>query len=76
VVATVLSVPYYLGVIRAMFFSPAQLRVAPAGGSPPHDAPLTAAVAGALVVSIGSLFLADPLIDLARNAVESLPFPH
>jgi NADH-quinone oxidoreductase subunit N len=76
VIATVLSVPYYLGVIRAMFFSPAQLRALPAGGSPPRDWPLTAAVVGALVVSIGSLIVADPLIDLARDAVESLQFPH
>jgi NADH-quinone oxidoreductase subunit N len=74
VVATVVSIYYYLGVIRAMFMQPPELRVAPAGGSPPRDLPLTAAVAGALVVTIGSFVAADPLLDVARDAAASLPF--
>jgi NADH:ubiquinone oxidoreductase subunit 2 (subunit N) len=72
------SVAYYLGVIRAMFMSPPELRAraVPAGGSPPRDWPLTTAVVAALVVSVGTLVAADPLIELARDAVASLDFPN
>jgi NADH-quinone oxidoreductase subunit N len=76
VLGTVISIYYYLAVIAAMYMRPAELRVAPAGGSPPRDFPLTAAVAACLIVTVGSLLAADPLIDLARNAVETLEFPH
>jgi NADH-quinone oxidoreductase subunit N len=76
VVATVVSIYYYLGVVRAMFMQPSELRVAPAGGSPPRDLPLQAAVATALVVTIGTFVFADPLTDIARDAVEFLPFPN
>jgi NADH-quinone oxidoreductase subunit N len=78
IAATVVSVYYYLGVIRAMFFAaPTRaLRVAAAGGSPPRDAPLTAAVVGCLVVAVGSLVAAGPLIDLARDSVAFLDFPY
>jgi len=48
--------------------------VAISGGSPPRDALLHGAVAVALVVSVGSLFAVQPLIDLAQNAAASLPF--
>jgi NADH-quinone oxidoreductase subunit N len=75
VVATVVSIYYYLGVVRAMFMQPPELRVAPAGGSPPRDLPLTAAVAGAIVVTVGSFVAADPLLDVARDAVAFLSFP-
>ncbi|MBD0318648.1 MAG: NADH-quinone oxidoreductase subunit N, partial [Thermoleophilia bacterium] len=76
VAATVVSIYYYLRVVAAMYMSPPALRLAPAGGSPPRDRPLAAAVALSLVVSLGSLVLADPLVDLARHAAASLPFPH
>jgi NADH-quinone oxidoreductase subunit N len=76
VVATVVSIYYYLGVVRAMFMQPSELRVAPAGGSPPRDLPLQGAVAAALVVTIGTFVFADPLTDIARDAVEFLPFPN
>jgi NADH-quinone oxidoreductase subunit N len=75
VVATVVSIYYYLGVVRAMFMQPPELRVAPAGGSPPRDLPLQAAVFAALVVTVGSLVAADPLVDVARDAVDFLRFP-
>jgi NADH-quinone oxidoreductase subunit N len=75
VAATVVSIYYYAGVIRAMFMQPPELRLAPAGGSPPRDLPLQAAVVAALVVTVGTLVAADPLVDIARDAVEFLPFP-
>ena len=76
VVATVISVYYYLGVIASMYMRPAAARVAPAGGSPPRDAPLATTVFLSLVVTVGSLVAADPLIDLMRDAVASLSFPY
>ena len=75
VVATVVSIYYYLGVVRAMFMQPPELRTAPAGGSPARDLPLQATVFVALVVTVGSLVVVDPLVDIARDAVEGLPFP-
>ena len=81
VVATLVSLYYYLGIVRAMYMRPgAELEVAPggvatvAGGSPPREALLHAAVAAALAVSVGSLFAVEPLIDLAQKAAASLPF--
>jgi NADH-quinone oxidoreductase subunit N len=75
VAATVVSIYYYLGVVRAMFMQPPELRTAPAGGSPPRDLPLQASVFVALVVTVGSLVAADPLVDIAREAVDFLRFP-
>jgi NADH-quinone oxidoreductase subunit N len=75
VVATVVSIYYYLGVVRAMFMQPSELTVAPAGGSPPRDLPLQAAVVAALVVTVGSFVAADPLLEVAHDAVDVLRFP-
>jgi NADH-quinone oxidoreductase subunit N len=75
VVATVVSIYYYLGVVRAMFMQPPELTVAPAGGSPPRDLPLQATVAAALVVTVGSFVAAGPLLDIAHDAVDILGFP-
>jgi hypothetical protein len=50
------------------------LQLAPIGGSPPREALLQIAVFACLVVTVGSFFVVQPLIDLATNAVESLPF--
>jgi NADH-quinone oxidoreductase subunit N len=75
VVATVVSIYYYLGVVRAMFMQPSELKVAPAGGSPPRDLPLQAAVVAALVVTVGSFVAADPLLEVAHDAVDVLRFP-
>jgi NADH-quinone oxidoreductase subunit N len=75
VAATVLSLYYYLAVIRAMFMRPsAELQFLPAGGSPPPERMLSAAVAGALAVTIGSFFAVQPIIDLARDAATTLNF--
>jgi NADH-quinone oxidoreductase subunit N len=75
VIATMISAYYYLGIVRAMYFrdSP-ELQLAPAGGSPPHDALLTAGVGIALVVTVGSFFAVQPLIDVAHSAANALPF--
>ena len=74
VVATMISAYYYLGIVRAMYFrDAAELQLAPAGGSPPFDPMLTAGVAIALVVTVGSFFAVQPLIDVARSAAAALP---
>jgi NADH-quinone oxidoreductase subunit N len=75
VVATLVSLYYYLAVVRAMYMRPsAELRLAPAGGSPPQEPLLHIAVGLALTVSVGSLFAVGPVIDLAKHAVNALPF--
>jgi len=74
VVATMISAYYYLGIVRAMYFrDAAELQLAPAGGSPPRDLLLTTAVLAALVVTVGSFFAVQPLIDVARSAANALP---
>jgi NADH-quinone oxidoreductase subunit N len=76
-VATVVSIYYYVGVVGAMYFRhPVEVRVAPAGGSPPRDWALSAAVVGAVIVTVGTFFAAGPLLDIARDSVEFLGFPH
>ncbi len=77
VLATLVSLYYYLGIVRAMYMRPpAELRVgtAVAGGSPPRETLLHISVGLALAVAVGSLFAVQPLIDLARHAVSALPF--
>jgi NADH-quinone oxidoreductase subunit N len=74
VVGTMISAYYYLGIVRAMYFrDAAELQLAPAGGSPPSDPLLTLAVFAALVVTVGSFFAVQPLIDVARSAAHALP---
>jgi NADH-quinone oxidoreductase subunit N len=74
VAATAVSLYYYLGVIRAMYFRPAEeLQLAPvAGGSPPRELLLQTAVTAAVIVTVGSFFAVQPLIDAARHATEFL----
>ena len=75
VVATVVSLYYYLAVVRAMYMRMgAEIRLAPAGGSPPREGLLTTAVLGALAVTVASFFVVQPLIDGARDAANALPF--
>jgi NADH-quinone oxidoreductase subunit N len=77
VIATAVSLYYYLGVIRAMFMRPsAELQLTPTvvGGSPPAERLLQASVVACLLVTIGSFFAVQPLIELARDAAASLPF--
>jgi NADH-quinone oxidoreductase subunit N len=77
VAATVLSIYYYAGVIGAMYFRRSiEVGIAPAGGSPPRDWALSAAVGAAVVVTVGSFIAAGPLLDLARDSVSFLGFPH
>jgi NADH-quinone oxidoreductase subunit N len=73
VFATLVSLYYYLAVVRAMYMRPtAELQLA--GGSPPREPLLHIAVGMALAVSVGSLFAVGPLIDLAKHAAGALPF--
>ena len=44
-----------------------------AGGSPRRDLLLDAAVGAAVVVTIGSFFFVQPLVDMARDAAAALP---
>jgi NADH-quinone oxidoreductase subunit N len=72
VVATAVSLYYYLNVIRALYLSPgAELQFA-AGGQPPRDLLLQAGTIACVVVVIGSFFAVQPLIDLATKAVTSI----
>jgi NADH-quinone oxidoreductase subunit N len=76
VIATLVSLYYYLAVVRSMYMRPSEeLRVVPvAGGAPPREPLLHIAVGLALTVSVGSLFAVEPLIDIARHATSALPF--
>jgi NADH-quinone oxidoreductase subunit N len=77
VVATVVSIYYYVGVIGAMYFQrPVEVRVAPAGGSPPRDVGLSLTILLAVAVTVGSFIFAQPLLDIARHSVSFLGFPY
>ena len=76
VLATALSLAYYLNIVRALYMRQGEVSpgtVIAAGGSPPRDLLLDAAVAAGIVVTIGSFFFVPPLGDLARDAAASLP---
>ncbi len=76
VLATALSLAYYLNIVRALFMRPADTLpegVVAAGGSPRRDLLLDTAVGAAIVVTIGSFFFVQPIVDLARDAAEALP---
>jgi NADH-quinone oxidoreductase subunit N len=75
VVATLISLYYYLAIIRALYMrSPLEMQLAPSGGSPPREGLLGTSVFLAMAVTVGSFVFVEPLIDLARNAAESLTF--
>ena len=75
VAATAVSLYYYLAVIRAMYMRPTEeLQLAPVGGSPPREILLTGSVGAAFVVTVGSFFAVQPLVDLAKDATSFLPF--
>ena len=75
VAATALSLAYYLNVVRWMYMrTGSELRLAPAGGSPPREYALGLAVAAAAVVTVGSFIVVEPILDVAGNAAASLPF--
>jgi NADH-quinone oxidoreductase subunit N len=76
VLATLVSLYYYLAIVRAMYMRPSAelgLRPAVTGGAPAKETFLHLAVGAALVVSVGSLFAVQPLIELARHAASALP---
>jgi NADH-quinone oxidoreductase subunit N len=74
VLATLVSLYYYLAVIRALFMrSSAELQLAPAGGAPPPERLLHVSVFACLAISVASFFAVQPLIDLANHAARSLP---
>jgi NADH-quinone oxidoreductase subunit N len=94
VVATAVSLYYYLAVIRAIYMRPeAELRLAPRtadagakpphpeggaasvalGGAPPREILLSSSVLACLAVTVGSFFAVQPLIDVAKDAANSLP---
>jgi NADH-quinone oxidoreductase subunit N len=74
VLATLVSLYYYLAVIRSMYMRPAaELGLSPIGGSPPREIMLSSAAFLAMVVNVGSFFAVQPLVDFARNAADALP---
>ena len=73
VLATLVSLYYYLGVVRAIYMRPSA-ELAVAGGSPPRERLLHLAIGACFVVSVGSLFFVAPLITLAKHATSALPF--
>jgi NADH-quinone oxidoreductase subunit N len=75
VIATAISLYYYLAVIRALYMRmPAELQLAPAGGSPPRETLLSGSVLACMAVTVGSFFAVQPLIDMAEKAANQLPF--
>ena len=75
VVFTIVSASYYLAVVRSMFLrDSAELRLAPAGGSPPREWLLQTGVALSVAVTVGSFFFVQPLVDVASSAADALPF--
>jgi NADH-quinone oxidoreductase subunit N len=75
VLATALSLAYYLNVVRWMYMRAAPAGTAVAvGGSPPRDPALGVAVAAAVAVTVGSFVFVQPILDLASDAISSLTF--
>ena len=75
VIATAISVYYYLAIIRALYLrSAAELQLAPVGGSPPRGRALGVSVAACVTVVVGSFLAVQPLAELAERAARSLPF--
>ena len=73
VIGTAISLYYYLAVVLAMYMRMPEVRLAPAGGSPPREAMLQGTVVACLAVTVGSFFAVEPLIDLAEKAATQLP---
>ena len=75
VAATAVSLGYYLNVVRWLYIRTApDTRLVAVGGSPPRDLVLGAAVGLAAAVTVGSFVFAQPILDLASDAAQSLPF--
>jgi NADH-quinone oxidoreductase subunit N len=75
VIGTAISLYYYLAVVRAMYMRmPAEVGLAPAGGSPPREWVLQGSVCACMAVTVGAFFAVEPLIDVAEKAAAQLPF--
>ena len=78
VAATAVSLAYYLNVVRWMYMRTGPLPTPGAavavGGAPPREYALGLAVWAAIVVTIGSFFVVQPILDLASDAIASLTF--
>jgi NADH-quinone oxidoreductase subunit N len=74
VIGTAISLYYYLAVIRSLYMRMPEVRLAPAGGSPPREGVLQLSVLGCMAVTVGAFFAVQPLIDLAEKAAVQLPF--
>ena len=77
VLATLVSLWYYLAVVRAMYMRPsAELQVAHGRRAARRRASrcCTSRSGMCLAVSVGSLFAVGPLIDYAKHAAAALPF--
>lgn len=72
IAATAVSLYYYLAVIRALYLRPSTELQFAAGGQPPRDILLNLGVLACFVVTVGSFFAAQPLLDLAEKAIQSL----
>jgi NADH-quinone oxidoreductase subunit N len=73
VAATMVSLAYYLNVVRWLYMrAPVAAPVVAVGGSPPRDPLLATAVAAAVVVTVGSFFVVQPILDFASDAATSL----
>jgi NADH-quinone oxidoreductase subunit N len=73
VIATAVSVYYYLAIVRSLYMR-TELRLVPAGGAPPRELLLTASVVVTLAIVVGSFVFVQPLLDLAGNAADSIGF--
>ena len=77
VLATAISLYYYLGIVKAMYMRPGATpgaAVVVAGGSPPRDSALGLALAAAVAITVASFFFVQPIADLATDAAGSLPW--
>jgi NADH-quinone oxidoreductase subunit N len=75
VAATAVSLAYYLNVVRWLYMRPAVgTPLVAVGGSPPRDLLLATAVGACVLITVGSFFVVQPILDLATDAAASLPF--
>ena len=75
VAATAVSLAYYLNVVRWLYMrSGPELRLAPPVARLRATRRSSVAVGAAVVVTVGSFFVVQPILDVASDAAASLPF--
>jgi len=75
VAATAVSLAYYLNVVRWLYMRTAvEASLVAVGGSPPRNPLLATAIGAAVIVTVGSFFVVQPILDMASDAAASLPF--